>query len=723
MENNIRQPAEPGNGPAAPLQSPHTGNRGAGQGIPPTALQTALCCHLPEELRQLKQWAVNAGPKAATPDDKQGKRPQVWNGYALHNASVTNPSQWMEFGTAANIAGTYGLNLGFLLTEHDPYVVIDLDIVDAETQQAKGQAINPEKWTTKDEYETFWNIAKAMNSYTERSRSGKGLHIFIRGKLPQKGLRKGNIEIYEAERFIICTGSVVIDEGIHYRQDVLELVLADMQYDPNALATLVELEPIEDDQTVINRAMSAENAEKFISLANGEYDDPRWNYPSRSEADLGLIGILAFYTQSNAQVRRIFRMTKLGQRDKHKKDYHINRCLKNTRGRQAAEAALRAKVDVDMPAIIAAAIARSNAVPVPGDRELISRSLDTVQMRAIDWVWTGWIPQGYITIVAGESGAGKTTITADIVARLTTGAPWPGETEWRMPARVLWLGSEDGMADMTVPRLTACHADRGKVIEIQGVSHGGKRGTFSMQDDIFAVSTMLDAQKRAGNPVAMLVIDPVTSYLPGQKLRKVDLNDAGQLRSILEPWSDLAQKHNLAIVCVTHFAKDTTRSMLHRVLGSAAFVQTCRSLCAVVNREGDDEPPHAKALIQVKTNLAEHPGGAWRFRTTKVEVGTDQRNGKIISATKPDWEELDENLTPTSLMGGTRGPVSHFPQVFGSWVHGYFKRAGAEWIGTDELKAAAIDAKVATQRWWNDHSSEFVEKENRGGRWMNRLRP
>jgi len=36
--------------------------------------------------------------------------------------------------------------------------------------------------------------------------------------------------------------------------------------------------------------------------------------------------------------------------------------------------------------------------PQGGSRELLSRSLDTVQMRAIDWLWTGWIPKGYITI-------------------------------------------------------------------------------------------------------------------------------------------------------------------------------------------------------------------------------------------------------------------------------------------------------------------------------------
>jgi RecA-family ATPase len=95
--------------------------------------------------------------------------------------------------------------------------------------------------------------------------------------------------------------------------------------------------------------------------------------------------------------------------------------------------------------------------------------MSDVQVRSIDWLWTGWIPRKYITLVVGESGAGKSTVLADIVARITTGEPWPGETERRTPGRVLWLGSEDGAEDMTVPRLMACNADLPRVIEIQGV--------------------------------------------------------------------------------------------------------------------------------------------------------------------------------------------------------------------------------------------------------------
>lgn len=290
---------------------------------------------------------------------------------------------------------------------------------------------------------------------------------------------------------------------------------------------------------------------------------------------------------------------------------------------------------------------------------------------------------------------------------------------------MLWLGSEDSIEEMTVPRLMACGANLDNVIEIQGVTQQGKRNTFSMQDDLEAVSEWLRSARAEGLPFAMLVIDPVTSYLPGQKLRKVDLTDAGQLRTILEPWLRLAQEHNVAIVCVTHFAKDTSRAMLHRVMGSAAFAQTCRSLCAVIEPPSteDYEPgPHEKAMIQVKVNLPEHPGGAWKFSTEKVTVGTDERNGKPITATRPNWDELDVALTPKTAVGPPRGPKSKQELPFAMWLKGLFVGLPpGTWLTVDEVKWTAVREGIASESWWNKHSAEHLDKQNPDGTW--RCRP
>lgn len=365
-----------------------------------------------------------------------------------------------------------------------------------------------------------------------------------------------------------------------------------------------------------------------------------------------------------------------------------------------------------------------------GPRTLVGRNLGTVQPRSIHWLWTGWVPKGYITLLAGETGAGKTTVLADITARVTTGNPWPGPIgipgDRRTPGRVLWLGSEDGIEEMTVPRLMACGADVNNVIEIQGAMQQGKRSTFSMQDDIEAVGEWLAFAEGEGNPFAMLVIDPVTSYLPGQKLRKVDLNDAGQLRTVLEPWLILAQKHRIAVVCVTHFAKDTARAMLHRVLGSAAFAQTCRSLIAVIEPPATDEyepDEFEKAMLQVKVNLPEHPGGAWRFSTEKVQVAVDQQDGAPIYATRPAWDVLDHTLTPKTAVGPARGPKSKSELPFAVWVNGLFSSMTTDtWLTVDQVKWTSIrEGACPSEGWWTKHSADYLEKQNTDGTW--RCRP
>lgn len=345
------------------------------------------------------------------------------------------------------------------------------------------------------------------------------------------------------------------------------------------------------------------------------------------------------------------------------------------------------------------------------------RTADQVELKAIKWLWRGWIARGYINLLVGETGSAKSTVLADIAARITTGRPWPGEpeSEARKPSRVLWLGSEDSMCELTGPRLKACQANLANVSEITGVTRDGKRDTFSLQDDNATVKAELAKAKAEGLPYDMLVIDPVTSYLPGKQLRKVDMNDNGQLRSILEPWMVLAQETDLAVVCVTHLAKDTTRALLHRVLGAGVFTHTARSLCAVVKLPDSE---YARALMQIKNNLPGSPSGAWRFSTAKVQVGTDAETGQPIDATYPQWEAIDTLITPESLAGGARGPSSSYAGAFRTWITTYFQPSMLEPKPVNEVRQAAIQAGVTSASWWNEHSGEFLEKQNANGVWI-----
>ena len=82
--------------------------------------------------------------------------------------------------------------IGLVLVADDDLMVFDLDHCrDAETGVI-------EEWAT--------GIIDTLNSYTEVSPSGTGIHIFVRGSLPGKRRRKGRVEVYESGRYMTVTG-------------------------------------------------------------------------------------------------------------------------------------------------------------------------------------------------------------------------------------------------------------------------------------------------------------------------------------------------------------------------------------------------------------------------------------------------------------------------------------------------------------------------------------
>ena len=83
--------------------------------------------------------------------------------------------------------------------------------------------------------EWAWELVKRLNSYTEYSPSGTGLHIFVKGQLPEKGRKKEidkatrqAVELYQAGRYFTVTGEALGDcRTIEPRQKELDELWAD----------------------------------------------------------------------------------------------------------------------------------------------------------------------------------------------------------------------------------------------------------------------------------------------------------------------------------------------------------------------------------------------------------------------------------------------------------------------------------------------------------------
>lgn len=159
--------------------------------------------NIPEELRQLHQWVVWGVSGAAL------KCPH--NPVNLQKAGAGQSSTWGSFEAAVQqVQAGSAQGIGFEFHDND-IVGIDLDHV-----------VNPETGVIES-----WaaDVVKQLDSYTEYSPSGTGLHIFVYGKLPGNKHKyvvdkptQQAIEMYENKRYFTVTGSVFHDSGIKERR-------------------------------------------------------------------------------------------------------------------------------------------------------------------------------------------------------------------------------------------------------------------------------------------------------------------------------------------------------------------------------------------------------------------------------------------------------------------------------------------------------------------------
>lgn len=299
---------------------------------------------LPRELINCPQWCIAGTDKSPLIETSDGK---------LIRAKVNAPP-WMSFDQAYRAGNSNNLPIGFVLTQADPFVCIDLDVKDSQSIDKDGNYFPVDKFTTDEELSRYTSIVNFFNSYSEISQSGKGVHIWVKGSLA-KGYRREGVEVYPYDRFIICTG--LHFSQIEYRNyDGLVAAYIEQEnpkpitFDQEKLNTLVkqlqplDIEVVEDiyykepseivpDSEIYRLAMSAENSLKFYDLCNGDWQ--KYNYPSQSEADLSLMSMFAFYSNSNEQCKRLFRQTRLGQRKKAVvDDRYLNLTLTGIRKRQ-----------------------------------------------------------------------------------------------------------------------------------------------------------------------------------------------------------------------------------------------------------------------------------------------------------------------------------------------------------------------------------------------------
>lgn len=157
--------------------------------------------NIPNELKELNQWVCTRS------DSKVPMK-----AFDNEAASSTNPGTWATFDVANDAVskGFYDY-CGFVFNDNG-YVGIDID-------------------TGYDEdgflSELAADIIGKCKSYTEKSKSGRGFHIILRGELPFKGKNNlAGVEIYKSARYFIMTGDTLLHNTIVEDQEAIDYVIS-----------------------------------------------------------------------------------------------------------------------------------------------------------------------------------------------------------------------------------------------------------------------------------------------------------------------------------------------------------------------------------------------------------------------------------------------------------------------------------------------------------------
>lgn len=245
---------------------------------------------IPQRLTQLHQWVC------WNYETREGKTTKVPYQPSGEKAESDNRSTWSDFDTVQAAAHNFS-GIGIMCA--DGLAGLDLDhcIENGEfTEQAQ-------------------DFIGRMNTYTEVTPSGEGARCLFFGELPEKGRKKGNVEVYNSGRFFTVTGNHVegTPETIENREAEIAEIHAEIfglskkktetktQGPPQPGKTTIT------DDVLIRMMDEGINDAVLTRLWKGDIRD----YSSQSEADLAFCSKLAGWSAGRERIDRLYRASKL----------------------------------------------------------------------------------------------------------------------------------------------------------------------------------------------------------------------------------------------------------------------------------------------------------------------------------------------------------------------------------------------------------------------------
>jgi DNA polymerase len=284
-------------------------------------------------------------------------------------------------------------------------------------------------------------------------------------------------------------------------------------------------------------------------------------------------------------------------------------------------------------------------------------NLNTVQPRALQWIWPGHLARGGLELMAGTPEIGKSQIHCQYIACATTGREWPNGAPGILPCRVVVLTAEDSTADTLVPRLKAAGAELKLIEELKAIRRNDRDEMFLLGEDLVVLEQMI----ADFGDIGLVTIDPITAYMGHNK--HFDSHRATDVRSQLSPLKRLAEHTGIAISAVTHPPKNVSARALDHFIGSQAFIAAARigHLCVAEMEEGENgakRPTGRRFFTNAKINIeARQP--TLIYTIDVVDIGFDEAAGRVIRAPVIRWHGESELTADEALAAAKpqKGPT------------------------------------------------------------------
>ena len=221
----------------------------------------------------------------------------------------------------------------------------------------------------------------------------------------------------------------------------------------------------------------------------------------------------------------------------------------------------------------------------------------------IEWIWPGRVPAGQITAILGPRMAGKSFVAVDLIARVTSGAPWPDGPETdtetgRTPGSVLVVAIEDDHAKVVCRRLRAAQANLKKVRFLPYAYAKVKSARPFRAREVDEWEKIADLLP----DLRMIVIDPFALLMGSSIDRRTNA-----LPDILERLARFARERNVAVVLVNATDKVSAGKFWTHGVDALPLIRTAAR--AVWENAGDHGEPERRLFLPAQVMDDPNLGG------------------------------------------------------------------------------------------------------------------